>query len=45
MLTCSLALHKNNRTVLTWLNATPQIVTTLDWYHDRFQNYGYNHHF
>ena len=39
-------------TVFTWLNATPRIVATLDWYHNRFQldwyhnrfqNYGYKH--
>ena len=30
-------------TVFTWLNTTPRIVATLDWYHNRFQNYGYKH--
>ena len=30
-------------TVFTWLKAAPRIVTALDWYHNRFQNYGYKH--
>ena len=30
-------------TVFTWLNATPRIIATLDWYHNQFRNYGCKH--
>ena len=30
-------------TIFTWLNAAPRIVAALDWYDNRFRNYGCKH--